>query len=77
MGIRRNPALEQRLRFIDLLLDTYGTFNRATAEDFFGISTPQVSLDIAAYIAAAPLNIEYNRTLKTYVRRAGYKRVFV
>jgi hypothetical protein len=74
--MKRNPALEQRLRFIDLMLDTYGTFNRITAEDFFGISTPQVSLDIAAYIEVAPQNIEYNRQLKAYVRTAQFQRAF-
>ena len=46
---KRNFALEQRLRFIDFLLDHYGRLNRGALVDYFGISVPQASIDIRTY----------------------------
>ena len=66
--------LEYRLRFIDFLLARYGYFQRADLCDQFGISTPQASLDIRAYIERWPTNIEYDKSLKRYVRTATYER---
>lgn len=33
-------AIEQHLRLLDFLLAQYGTVNRSSLEDYFGISTP-------------------------------------
>jgi transcriptional antiterminator len=71
-----NAALAARLRFIDFLLDHYGVINRAQLADYFGLSTQQVSLDIARYQEHAPGNIEYDLSAKTYRRAPGFRRVF-
>ncbi len=39
---------------------------------FFGISLPQASLDVAAYIELAPTNISYNRKEKAYFAASGF-----
>jgi hypothetical protein len=65
-----------RLRFIDFLLDHYGTFNRSAIVDYFGLSVPQASLDIAAYMEAAPGNMAYDNSAKTYRRAEGFVRVW-
>lgn len=69
-------AQQQRLVFIDLLLDHYGTLNRANLMDYFGISQPQASRDIRDYRALAPHNATYEPTRKTYVRSTNFKRVY-
>lgn len=65
-----------RLRFIDFLLDQYGTFNRSAIVDYFGLSVPQASMDIRAYIEVAPGNLEYDKSGKTYRRTADFRRVW-
>lgn len=69
-------AVEQRLRFIDFLVDHYGTLNRAALIDYFGISMPCASNDIRDYIAMAPNNLTYDKGAKTYIRAANFKRVW-
>lgn len=71
-----NAAREQRLRFIDLMLAAYGTLNRATLMDFFGISTAQASLDIQAYTARAPGNLVYDLSARAYRRTFNFARVW-
>jgi hypothetical protein len=61
---------------VDFLLAQYGTINRAALVDFFGISTPQASLDIAQYQQLAPKNIEYDATAKTYRKTAKFVRLY-
>lgn len=65
-----------RLRFIEKMLLHYGTLNRSILSDYFGISTPQASLDIQAYIALAPRNVEYDMSNKTYRQSGTFKQVF-
>lgn len=69
-------AKSQRMRMVDFLLAQYGTINRAALCDFFGISTPQASLDIAQYQQLAPKNIEYDSAAKTYRRTAKFVRLY-
>jgi hypothetical protein len=71
-----SAAVLARLRFIDLVLDHYGTLNRAIIMDYFGISQPQASLDIRAYLDQAPHNIDYDSSLKLYRRTPLYVRKF-
>lgn len=71
-----NAARQARLRFIDFLLDRYGMVNRADITDFYGLSTPQASDDLAHYQQAAPGNMEYDMTDRTYRRSATYERRF-
>ncbi len=69
-------AVEQRLRFIDFLVDHYGSINRAALTDYFGISVPQASADIADYLELAPVNMMYNPILRSYVKGLEFKRVW-
>ena len=69
-------AVEARLRFIDFLLHQYGTINRSALRDYFGMSTPQASQDIQAYIAIAPRNVTYDVNAKTYARTDCFTRVW-
>jgi hypothetical protein len=72
----RSYAIEQRLRFIDFLLVHYGTVNRAALEDYFGISTPQASNDLRAYLQLAPGNMSYDLSAKTYKRTKVFARIY-
>lgn len=63
---------DKRLEFIDFRLQWDGRLNRADVTDFFGISIPQASLDLARYIELAPTNIEYDKRGKTYQATSGF-----
>lgn len=65
-----------RLRFIEKMLAHYGTLNRETLTDYFGLSLPQVSLDIRAYTELAPDNLVYDKSAKLYRRGAQFTKVF-
>ena len=71
-----NGGQQARLRFIDCMLQHYGSLNRSVLEDYWGLSTPQVSIDIREYTKAAPLNLVYDKSRKTYVRTSEFKRAF-
>jgi hypothetical protein len=59
--------IERRLNFIELRLYWEGRINRSDLVDFFGISVPQASQDLAHYDELAPGNLLYDKTAKTYV----------
>lgn len=63
---------DKRLEFIDFRLQWDGRLNRADVTDFFGISIPQASLDLARYIELAPANTEYDKRGKTYQATSGF-----
>jgi hypothetical protein len=65
----------QRLEFIEFRLYWEGRLNRRDLIDFFGISTPQASLDLARYMELAPENIAYNKTLKAYLPARRFRPV--
>lgn len=67
---------EKRLEFIDFRLRWDGRLNRGDISDFFGISTPQASLDIARYLEMAPLNAVYDRSERSYVATRDFQPVF-
>lgn len=69
-------AQQQRLVFIDFLLDHYGTLNRSALMDHFAIGPAQASRDISDYLALAPGNAVYDKTTKAYVRGAEFKRLY-
>lgn len=69
-------AVEQRLRFVDFLVDHYGTINRGALIDYFGISMPCASNDIRDYISMAPNNLIYDKSAKAYMRAASFERVW-
>jgi hypothetical protein len=57
----------QRLEFIEFRLFWEGAINRADLVEFFGISIPQASKDLALYQERAPGNMEYDKRSKRYV----------
>ena len=68
---------DRRLEFIDSRLYWDGRVNRSSLTDFFGISVPQASLDLAEYQAQAPHNTVYDRTEKAYVATPQFKPLLV
>lgn len=66
----------RRLQFIDFRLHWDGVLNRIDLQRHFRISTPQASLDIAAYSKAAPSNLEYDRRTKSYIATEQFRPVF-
>lgn len=57
----------QRLEFIEFRLFWEGEINRSDLVEFFGISIPQASNDLALYQERAPGNMEYDKRSKRYV----------
>jgi predicted DNA-binding transcriptional regulator YafY len=70
-------GVERRLQFIDFRLRWEGRLNRTDLTDHFGLSTPQVSLDIAKYTELAPNNLTYDRSSKTYVASADFRPLYL
>ena len=70
-----NWGQQQRLEFIEFRLFWEGRLNRSDLMEFFGISRPQASLDLARYIEAAPQNITYDKKQKTYLANRRFKPV--
>ncbi|PKO49081.1 MAG: WYL domain-containing protein [Betaproteobacteria bacterium HGW-Betaproteobacteria-4] len=68
---------ERRLEFIDFRLRWDGRLNRSDLIDFFGVSTPQASLDIARYSELAPNNLVYDRSARVYLAGLNFKPLFV
>jgi hypothetical protein len=58
---------ERRLEFIDFRLQWEGRINRSDLVDFFGISIPQASIDLAKYLKIAPHNAYYNHATRAYI----------
>jgi len=63
---------ERRLQFIDFRLQWEGRINRRDVTDFFNISVPQASADIARYAQLAPGNLYYDTSSRTYVATAEF-----
>ena len=57
---------ERRLQFIDFRLRWSGRINRSDVTDFFKISVPQASADIARYTELAPGNLVYDTSARIY-----------
>ncbi|MFL6957851.1 WYL domain-containing protein [Nocardiopsis yanglingensis] len=57
----------RRLAFIDFRLQYEGRINRKDLIDFFGISVPQASTDLADYGVSAPHNMRYDPRVRTYL----------
>lgn len=63
---------ERRLQFIDFRLQWGGRINRRDVTEFFKISVPQASADIARYAELAPGNLEYDTSSRTYVATSAF-----
>lgn len=59
--------LDIRLDYIGWRLDTKGSIRRADLVRSFGISTPQASVDLAAFQATYPGVLQYDVSAKRYV----------
>jgi len=71
----RWPA-ERRLEFIDFRLYWEGRVNRADLVEYFGVSVPQASADLARYQQTAPGNLSYDKSAKMYVVGPNYRPTF-
>ena len=69
-------GVEQRLEFIEFRLFWEGHVNRSDVMTQFGLSVNQASADLSRYIGLAPHNMDYDRSLRTYVRQPGFTPVF-
>lgn len=58
--------VQRRLEFIDFRLYWEGRLNRHDLTDYFGISTPQATADIALYQEITGRNLEYSHKEKAY-----------
>lgn len=67
---------QRRLKFIDFRLRWEGRINRNDLVEFFDISMPQASADLARYTEAAPDNMEYDRSAKAFLRAKFFEPVF-
>lgn len=67
---------DRRLRLIDFRLQWQGRLNRTDLTNFFGISVPQASADIAVYTERAPENIHYDRSSRTYIAGKSFKALY-
>ena len=63
---------ERRLQFVDFRLQWEGRINRRDVTEFFKISVPQASADIARYTELAPQNLQYDASSRTYVAKPGF-----
>lgn len=71
----KNWFISRRLDAIDALLATRGELRRQDIIDLFGVSMPQASMDIQAFIAAHPKAIVYDKSAKCYMpARTTYRR---
>ena len=64
------------MEFVDFRLRWDGRINRSDLTDFFGISVPQASLDIAKYLELAPGNLDYDRSSRVYVASESFRPLF-
>jgi hypothetical protein len=67
---------DRRLEFIEYRIRWAGHLNRSDLVEFFGISVPQASLDLAEYTRRAPQNLNYDRSTRTYVLAETFDPIF-
>jgi len=60
-------GMARRFELIEWRAYWLGRVNRSDLEECFGVSTPQASIDLRDYEAAAPRNIVYSPSEKAYV----------
>ena len=69
-------SVERRLEFVDFRLYWEGHVNRRDLVDFYAVSVPQASADLALYQEIAKGNAVYDKKRKTYVAGPRFKPVF-
>lgn len=70
-------SIERRLEFIEFRLYWDGRVNRSDLVEFFGISVPQASADIARYQEVASQNLAYDTKVKSYLATSQFKPVLL
>ncbi|MCA3799987.1 MAG: transcriptional regulator [Burkholderia sp.] len=70
-------GVEKRLEFIEFRLFWEGGVNRSDITEFFGVSVPQASKDLAQYQELAAANIRYDRRQKRYFASDKFAPVFL
>lgn len=70
-------GLARRFEFIEWRAYWVGRVNRGDLEERFGVSTPQASADLGAYLEAAPGNIEYDPKEKAYLPTEAFSPKFL
>lgn len=68
---------EKRLEFIEFRLFWEGGVNRSDITDYFGVSVPQASKDLAQYRELAPANIQYDSSKKRYLAAPSFQPRFL
>ncbi len=68
---------QQRFEFLEWRVYWTGRVNRRDLETEFSISTPQASIDLRNYQEAAPKNIDYSSTEKTYLPTQNFRPKFL
>jgi hypothetical protein len=71
-----NGAVQARLRFIDTMLEHYGSVGRAIIMDYFGMGGASASRDLALYNKLAPHNMVFDNSSKLYLRGPNFERKF-
>ena len=69
-------AMEQRLRMIDFLVDTYGYINRSVIMDYFDVGSATVTRDSTEYQNIRPDNLIYSVKEKRYYKSNNFERLF-
>lgn len=69
-------GVEQRLEFIEFRLYWEGRVNRSDLMDQFGVSVNQASADLNRYAGLQPDNMVYDRSLRSYVRKPGFRSAY-
>lgn len=70
-------GVEKRLEFIEFRLFWDDGINRADITEYFGVSVPQASNDLALYQDRAPGNIWYDRSEKRYFAAESFSPIFL
>lgn len=70
---KRRWGVERRLEFIERRLYWEGKVNRPDLIDFFDISVPQASADIAHYQEVAGITLEYDASARHYVAPVDFQ----
>lgn len=68
-------SVERRLAFVEDQLFWLGEINRAALVDRFGVSMSQASADLAHYLSANAVGIDYDRSAKRYVALPSFRPV--
>lgn len=64
--------VQQRMEWIAETLRVFGFINREHLQRKFGISQPQASLDITAFIRTHPAAMTYDLSAKRYIVKEKY-----